>query len=295
MEKRIAAAMKHYGLRPEDIGGRLFLRAKGELKFKIVTQDRSGRYTVSQKFIDWIVRFILRTKIDALIIDPLIKTHVAKENDNTGMDLVMDSYGEIAERGDCAVGLCHHVRKGDGSPMTVDDLRGAGGIHDALRALRMEEPMTAQEALKLNIADRRRYFRSFSGKLTFAPAPSGDESQWFRFVSVPLMNGGSGFIGLDGGNGGDNVGVVEVWRHPGQESEDLAPETVAARWRQDVRSPMWVGHAVAIALNLDVGEDKERIKGILKKLYKDGVLKDEPGEDERRRTRIFVVPCAGGA
>ncbi len=298
MEKRIAAAMRHHKLKPEDIGDRLFLKAKGELKFKIVTQDSHGRYVVNQKFIDEMVRVIREKKIDVLIVDPLIKTHAVRENDNTGMDLVMDGYSEIADRGDCAVGLCHHVRKGDGSAMTVDDLRGAGGIHDALRALRMEEPMTAQEAMKLKINDRRQYFRSFSGKLTFAPPPSGDESQWFHFVSVPLMNGPSDLIAADGGNGGDNVGVVEAWQHPGQTKQDLPTETIEAvkkevggekRWRKDPRSTVWVGHAVAKALKLDVDEDREQIKGILKGLVQSGVLMDAIGPDRNREMRVFVI------
>ena len=35
MDKRIAAVMRHYGLTPADIGDRLFVFAKGEIKIKI--------------------------------------------------------------------------------------------------------------------------------------------------------------------------------------------------------------------------------------------------------------------
>jgi RecA-family ATPase len=38
IDKRIAAAMRHHGLTREDIGGRLFTLAKGEIKFKIAKQ-----------------------------------------------------------------------------------------------------------------------------------------------------------------------------------------------------------------------------------------------------------------
>jgi hypothetical protein len=42
MDKRIIAAMKHHKLKPEDIGDRLIVVAKGEFKFKIAKQLRSG-------------------------------------------------------------------------------------------------------------------------------------------------------------------------------------------------------------------------------------------------------------
>ena len=42
MDRRIAATMKHYGLSKQDVGGRLMVIAKGELKLKIATQERMG-------------------------------------------------------------------------------------------------------------------------------------------------------------------------------------------------------------------------------------------------------------
>ena len=42
MDKRIAAAMRHYGLTPADIGDRLIVIAKGEIKIKVARQLRSG-------------------------------------------------------------------------------------------------------------------------------------------------------------------------------------------------------------------------------------------------------------
>ena len=38
MDKRIAAAMRHYGLTPADIGDRLIVKAKGEIKIKVARQ-----------------------------------------------------------------------------------------------------------------------------------------------------------------------------------------------------------------------------------------------------------------
>jgi hypothetical protein len=42
MDKRIAAAMRYYRLTPADIGDRLIVKAKGEIKIKVARQLRSG-------------------------------------------------------------------------------------------------------------------------------------------------------------------------------------------------------------------------------------------------------------
>src|SRR5262249_55680976 len=42
MDKRIAAVMRHYGLTPGDIGDRLTVIGKGEIKIKVARQLRSG-------------------------------------------------------------------------------------------------------------------------------------------------------------------------------------------------------------------------------------------------------------
>ena len=51
MNKRIAAAMKHHKLKKEDIGGRLFVLAKGEIKIKIAKQLHTGSVARNEKTI----------------------------------------------------------------------------------------------------------------------------------------------------------------------------------------------------------------------------------------------------
>ena len=114
--------------------------------------------------------------------------------------------------------------------------------------------MTAEEGKKQKIGNYRQHFRAFSGKLKFAP-PS-ENSEWYHTVSVPVMNGRLPYINPYGGNGGDDVGVVETWSRP--EAEELTPENIEAiknevakaEWRQDVRAGMWVGKAIAPIIGL---------------------------------------------
>jgi hypothetical protein len=68
---------------------------------------------------------------------------------------------------------------------------------------------------------------------------------------------------------GDQVGVAVRWQHPGQDAADLlSPDAIAViretvgagSWREGPRAAMWVGKAVAAALDLDAEEDKTKIK-----------------------------------
>ena len=152
--------------------------------------------------------------------------------------------------------------------------------------------MTKDDAKQIGIAEwqRKFFFRSFSGKLNFAPPI--DESEWFEIVSVDLDNGFSD---------GDNVGVVTRWTLPIAEVAELPLETVTAvrlavgtekRWKEHQLAGMWVGKAIAPILGLDPEDkaDVTKIKKVVRKLIRNGALKTEPGRDPRRREdTTFVV------
>ena len=111
VDKRIAAAMKHFGLTPDDVGGRLFTIAKGELNFKIAAQARSGTVVRNDAAIREMITLLLENQIDVLSIDPFIATHSVNENDNTAIRNVVECYDAIAEGANCAVSIWHHSRK----------------------------------------------------------------------------------------------------------------------------------------------------------------------------------------
>jgi hypothetical protein len=187
------------------------------------------------------------------------------------------------------------TRKGNGLSATVDSARGASSFVDACRSVRMLETMTADKGKKRKIENYRRYFRAFSGKLNFAPPI--ENSDWFYLKSVPVLNGASSLIMPDGGNGGDNVGVVEKWSPP--EAAKLTPENIDAikkavaegNWRENVRADMWVGKVVAPILGLDPELNKREITQIIKELiFIKKVLKLLPGKTKDRKDCLFVVP-----
>jgi AAA domain-containing protein len=288
VDKRIAAAMKHYKLTPSDIGGRLFTQAKGELKFKIAAQLRIGSVVRNEPNIKGMIGFLIENKIDVFSIDPFISTHAVNENDNSAIRSVIEIYDEIAEAANCAVSIWHHTRKANGAEASIDSARGAGSFADACRSIRILETMTAAEARKNELPKHSQYFRSFSGKLNFAPPT--DKSDWFQIVSISLDNGGGDDLF------GDDIGVVETWTLLANEKQELSMSEVSnicrevakAEWREDVRSSMWVGKAVATALNLSADDNKEKIKGILKTMLKSGMLKTRPGKASNGHDAIFI-------
>ena len=124
MDKRIAAAMKHHRLTVEDIGGRLFTKAKGEIVFKIAEQSGAGSIERNDAFIDKLLGIVKSNNIDVISIDPFVSTHAVNENDNSAIRDVIECYDYIAEQGNCAVHLWHHTRKGNGLGASVDSARG---------------------------------------------------------------------------------------------------------------------------------------------------------------------------
>jgi hypothetical protein len=295
MDKRIAAAMKHYKLTREDIGDRLFVIAKGELGIKIA-RLRIGKVVRDEEAIAALIKFMVEKKADVLSVDSFIRTHGVNENDNTSIEQVIECYEEIAQKAKCSVHLWHHTRKGKSGEgeTTVEAARGAQAFIDACRSVRILETMSKTDARKLGVEDEkhyRRYFRVFSGKRNFAPHI--EESNWFYITSVELNNAPP-----DSLSDGDSIGVVETWTVSEVQTETLPPERVAkikqavadGEWREDTRSSMWVGKAVAPLLDLDPDDDQEKVKRTVKRLIKDAVLKVIPGRTHDRKPVMFVVP-----
>jgi hypothetical protein len=141
---------------------------------------------------------------------------------------------------------------------------------------------------KHKIENHRKYFRSFSGKLNFAP-PSY-QSEWFKIVNVPLANG-------------DNVGVVERWQHPGARDADLTTANIEAikqavsggEWRESWRADVWVGKAIAPILGLDPDDDREVIRKVIRDLIAAHVLRTVQGKTDQRKPCLLVVVNDGFA
>ncbi len=197
---------------------------------------------------------IARNKIDALVIDPFVKSHKVSENDNNAIDAVATQWAAIADVTNCAIELLHHPRKTGGAEVTVEDGRGASALLSASRSARVLNKMTKQEADKAWIEQTTawRYFRVDNGKASMAPP---EHAAWYRLTSFVLDNG-------------DEVGVATHWSWPDAFEGVTVHELRAAQkavseggpWRANHQAAMWVGKPIAKVLNLDIDNKRDRQK-----------------------------------
>jgi hypothetical protein len=287
-ERKIQAAAKHYGLKPDDIGDRLLVDSGRDQKLVIARTTKDGAVIV-QPVVDSLVAEIIKHKIDVLVIDPFVSCHEVAENDNSAMDMVVKEWGRVAERGNCAVELVHHTRKmGDAVEVTTESSRGGSSQTDACRVVRTVNRMTKQEAKDAGIDNPRSYFRTYNDKANFAPPV--EKSDWFKLESVDLGNGPMGLPG-------DSIGVVTEWEWPdataGMTAADfdkVAAEVRGGKWRENIQADNWVGHAIAeaLGLDLDVPAHKAKVRAALKMYLAAGTLVIVEGVDHLRKPKKFV-------
>ena len=206
LRRRVRAAMLHHGVTALDLRGHLFLWSPTGLK---IAEQRDGSRQVVPGELDQQLRHVIvEREIDAVVLDPLVKSHSVEENDNTGIDAVAVILTRLASEMNCAVDVLHHERKGSASAGDADRGRGASSFRDAARLLYTLTPMTdaEREQFGLTEAERRCLIRVDSAKVNIAP-PS-IEARWFRIVGVPIGNG------TDLYPHGDEVPTVEPWMPP---------------------------------------------------------------------------------
>jgi len=134
-ERKVAAAMLHYGLTAADIGGRLFMDSGRDQPLVIAEKTRNGA-TIVRPVIDSLVSELIRRKIDILKIDPFVSSHTVPENDNGAMDMIVKEWGRVADLANCAVELSHHPRKTNGAEVTAEDGRGGSATISGARVKR---------------------------------------------------------------------------------------------------------------------------------------------------------------
>ena len=213
-ERRVLAAMKHYGIDRSEVEGRLFLTSGRDVPISIADMAE-GRAKVATPVVEAIVAQLIENDIGAMLVDPFVSTHGVGENDNVAINLVARQWGVIAERTNAAVGLAHHSRKPGGETVTTETSRGASSLMDACRIGRAINKMTKAQGDELGVEEPNRFFRiggaDSAGKHNLAPPT--DKTQWYRLASVSLENGRPA-----GGNAFENmapdrsdwVGVVET-------------------------------------------------------------------------------------
>src|SRR5205814_6405163 len=114
LRRRLTAAMLHYGITRSEIAGYLFVTTIKRSDAKLASA-RAGEITVG-RLGGALDRSIVRRRVDAVFLDPFIKTHSVPENDNAAIDYVANLLTEILVKHDCAGCTPHHTNKGPADP-----------------------------------------------------------------------------------------------------------------------------------------------------------------------------------
>jgi RecA-family ATPase len=208
LQRRVGGICQHYNIPMEELEAGFFMTSGNEVPLRVAETWSQVRLQTDHRLIKCITEAIGDNRIDVAILDPLVTLHGVPENNPGQMDQVIRIFTRMADTQNCAIDLSHHTRKlapGSGSDdLTIDDMRGAGAVKDAMRAVRMLNVMSPKDAENAGLMEleRTNYFRIDRAKANYSgPAKT---ATWRQFVNVDLPNG-------------DGVGVVTPWLFPGQD------------------------------------------------------------------------------
>lgn len=289
IQRRVLAAMKHYGIHSDEVRGKLFVNAGRDFSLKFGIQTREG-VLPNTKLVEYLCHKIPEKQIGCVFIDPFVGAHSINENDNMAVNAIVGEIRRVADETKAAIGLVHHIRKGNGEDASIDSVRGAGSLIGAARAARVVNRMQPDDAARVGIdeAEARSIFRVDDGKANLAPP--ADAAVYRKMIGVKISNG-------------EWIGVCVDYKLPdafdgisGKDAKKMQQIVAEAHtsgepFRESSQSKKWVGVAVADMLGIDVSEKqgKARVSSIIKTWIKTNVLAVEKITDSRQAREVSVV------
>ena len=289
LQRRVLAAMKHYNIQADDVRGRLFVNAGRDFSLKFGTQTRDG-VVPNEALVEHLLKKIPEKEIGVVFIDPFVGAHNINENDNMAVNAIVAEIRKVADVTKCAIGLVHHIRKGNGEDANIDSVRGAGSLIGAARAARVVNRISADEASRVGIdeAEARSIFRVDDGKSNLAPP--ADKALYRKMIGVKIDNGE--WIGVcvsfqlpdifDGVTGKDARKAQKIVADAHSNGEPL---------RESSQSSQWVGVPIADMLGIDITDKngKAKVSLIVKTWLRTNVLATERVFDAKKGRELPVV------
>lgn len=289
IQRRVLAAMRHYGIKPAEVEGRLFVNAGRDFSLKFGIQTRDG-VLPNTKLVEYLCKKIPEKQIGCVFIDPFVGAHNINENDNMAVNAIVAEIRRVADETKCAIGLVHHIRKGNGEDASIDSVRGAGSLIGAARAARVVNRMSADDAAKLGIdeTEARSIFRVDDGKANLAPPAAA--AVYRKMEGIKIDNG-------------EWIGVCIPYKLPDAFDGISAKDAKAAQrivadahtdgepLRESSQSPRWVGLPIADMLGIDITEKKGKAKvaAIIRTWIKSNVLATEKVFDQKKGRDVPVI------
>src|SRR5215831_12061151 len=131
----------------QEVRKNLFITCGLDMPIKVARGTTEVK--LDKALINDITETIRELKIDVAIFDPLVTVHNTSEQLAAIMDPeIREAFAAIANDTDTAVELAHHTRKraNGHEEYTAADARGTSAIHDAVRTMRVTNPMSKEEA-----------------------------------------------------------------------------------------------------------------------------------------------------
>lgn len=289
IQRRVLAAMKHYGIHADEVRGKLFVNAGRDFSLKFGIQTREG-VLPNTKLVEYLCKKIPEKQIGCVFIDPFVGAHSINENDNMAVNAIVGEIRRVADETKAAIGLVHHIRKGNGEDASIDSVRGAGSLIGAARAARVVNRMQPDDAARVGIdeAEARSIFRVDDGKANLAPP--ADAAVYRKMIGVKIANG-------------EWIGVCVDYKLPdafdgisGKDAKKMQQIVAEAHtsgepFRESSQSKNWIGTAVADMLNIDISDKKGKgkVSTIVRTWLKTNVLAVEKITDSRQSREVSVV------
>jgi AAA domain len=285
IERRLAAICLRYEIEPAELASGFYLgnRIFGQ---RLASLDRVGNIVFNERMFDALEQLISDARLDCVILDPFIKFHRLKENDNNTVEQLAERLSHVANQMNICIEVVPHTRKpppGQHGELTAHDNRGAGALVDAARSVRVLNRMTVSEAELPNIdpEERQEYLRLSRGKPNMVRP---EKARWLHLCSVTLPN-------ATDTHPNDEVQTLETWEYPITDVTDddaqwAREEVMRKNYRESRHSKNgWFGYALAKRLGLDASkpQTRKRLDEILQAWVRCGVLKVEPRKDPSQR------------
>jgi len=218
LRRRIIAAADHHRIPLDALEGKLTVTSK---RMKLVTDDPKKGMVINHAAVAELVQGVRERDIKLLIVDPFVRCHSVKENDNDGIDLVLQQFQDITEETGCAVSLVHHMSKGKADPGNADKSRGATAFISSVRVAHTLYTMTDKEAAQFNvpIADSDLYRRLDSAKANMSR--KSKSPHWFKMQTRKMFFDDEDVVAVP------EMAVLEYVS--AADEEDLLREEVAGR------------------------------------------------------------------
>lgn len=289
IQRRVLAAMRHYGIHPDEVRGRLFVNAGRDFNLKFGIQTREG-VLPNVQLVKYLCQKIPEKGIGCVFIDPFVGAHSINENDNMAVNAIVAEIRRVADETRCAIGLVHHIRKGNGEDASIDSVRGAGSLIGAARAARVVNRLSTDDAIRCGIdeAEAKSIFRVDDGKANLAPP--ADAALYRKMIGVKIDNG-------------EWIGVCVPFQLPDafegvsiKDARKIQQIVADAHsngepFKESSQSPKWVGVAVADLLGIDINDKraKAKISMMVKTWMRTNILASEKIMDKKKGREMPVV------